>query len=98
LIVEATTSSVVILVAGSVLFTAGIATVAPALVALLLTFASDARGAAVSVNNFALFFGASLGPFLPGLVGFTGVCVVLAAVLLTAAATVRAGVPIRATA
>lgn len=95
LIVEATTSSVAILVAGSVLFVAGIATVAPALVALLLTFAGDARGAAVSVNNFALFFGASLGPFLPRLIGFTGVCLVLAVVLLTAAATVRVGVPIR---
>jgi YNFM family putative membrane transporter len=95
LVVEATTSSVPILVTGSVLFVMGIATVAPALVALLLTFAGDTRGAAVSVNNFALFFGASLGPFLPRLIGFTGVCLVLAVVLLTAAATVRVGVPIR---
>jgi YNFM family putative membrane transporter len=93
LIVEATTSSVAILVAGSMLFVAGIATVAPSLVALLLSFADDARGAAVSVNNFALFFGASLGPFLHRLLDFTGVCLVLAAVLLIAAATVRMGVP-----
>ena len=66
-----------------------------ALVALLLTFAGDARGAAVSVNNVALFFGASLGPFLPRLVGFTGVCLVFAVMLHTAAATVRVGVPKR---
>lgn len=91
LVLEATTLSVAILVAGSVLFVAGIATVAPALVALLLTFADDARGAAISINNFALFFGASLGTFLPRFVDFTGVCLILAAVLLTAAISVRAG-------
>jgi len=94
LIVEAMTSSVAFLVAGSVFFVAGIATVAPSLVALLLSFADDARGAAVSVNNFALFFGASLGPFLTRLLDFTGVCLVLAAVLLTAAAVVGVVVPI----
>jgi YNFM family putative membrane transporter len=92
LLVEAMTSSVAFLVAGSVFFVAGIATVAPSLVALLLSFADDARGAAVSVNNFALFFGASLGPFLTQLLGFTGVCLVLAAVLLTAAVVVGVGV------
>ncbi len=94
LIVEAMTSSVAFLIAGSVFFVAGIATVAPSLVALLLSFADDARGAAVSVNNFALFFGASLGPFLTRLLDFTGVCLVLAAALLTAAAVVGVVVPV----
>jgi len=74
-------------------FVAGISVSVPALIARVSAVASDeTRGAAVSFYTFILFVGASTGPFVPlwvgdGLTGdlLTGVCVVLALVLVAAA-------------
>ena len=82
----------------SVPFVAGISVCVPALIARVSAVASDAtRGAAVAFYTFILFVGASTGPFVPLWVGgglgevwltgdpLTGVCLVLALVLVAAA-------------
>ena len=77
----------------SVPFVAGISVSVPALIARVSAVASDeTRGAAVAFYTFILFVGASTGPFVPlwvggGLTGdaLTGVCLVLALVLVAAA-------------
>jgi hypothetical protein len=77
----------------SVPFVAGISVSVPALIARVSAVASDeTRGAAVAFYTFILFVGASTGPFVPLWVGgdltgdpLTGVCLVLALVLVAAA-------------
>ncbi len=77
----------------SVPFVAGISVCVPALIARVSAVASDeTRGAAVAFYTFILFVGASTGPFVPLWVGggrigdlLTGVCLVLALVLVAAA-------------
>ena len=74
----------VALAAVLLVFVAGIAVAAPALVEDIGASAGDARGAAVALYAFATFLGASLGPqfakALTGL-GFTGIAAAVAAVL-----------------
>ncbi|MEK8129982.1 MFS transporter [Paenibacillus filicis] len=57
-------SSLTLLVVMSVIFTAGIALVGPALITLVGQFGGKLRGIAVSVYTFVLFGGTSLGPII----------------------------------
>ncbi len=77
------------LVACSGVFVAGIATVVPSMISLIGGRAGPARGGALGVGGFALFAGASCGPLAPGLpLGFSGLLVVLAVLLVAGAALV----------
>jgi predicted MFS family arabinose efflux permease len=77
------------LVACSAIFVAGIATVVPSMISLVGGRAGPARGGALGVGGFALFAGASCGPLAPGLpVGFAGLLVALAVLLVAGAALV----------
>ncbi|MFF2910820.1 MFS transporter [Paenibacillus sp. NPDC057934] len=57
-------SNLTLLVVMSVIFTAGIALVGPALITLVGQFGGPLRGIAVSVYTFVLFGGTSLGPMI----------------------------------
>ena len=75
------------LVAASAVFVAGIATVVPAMIALVGSRAGPARGGALGLGGLALFAGASCGPLAPGLpLGFPGLLLALAGLLLVGAA------------
>lgn len=75
----------------SALFVAGVATVAPALVALIGSRAGAARASAIAIYGFALFAGASLGPLVTNTgLGFAAALVWLAALLAAAAGLVLA--------
>jgi MFS transporter, YNFM family, putative membrane transport protein len=75
------------LVAASAFFVAGIATVVPAMIALVGSRAGPARGGALGLGGLALFAGASCGPLAPGLpIGFSGLLLALAGLLLVGAA------------
>lgn len=87
--VELTSTTLAVTVAGSIVFVAGIATANPMLVALLSAEAGASRGAAIAVNTFALFAGASVAAFAPSIAGFSAVLTSLI-VLLVAAATLIA--------
>ena len=77
------------LVIGSAVFVAGIATIVPAMITLVGSRAGPARGGALGLGGFALFAGASCGPLLLGLpLGFSGLLLALAALLLVGAALV----------
>ena len=77
------------LVAASAVFVAGIATVVPAMINLVGGRAGPARGGALGLGGLALFAGASCGPLAPGLpLGFSGLLLALAALLLVGAALV----------
>jgi MFS transporter, YNFM family, putative membrane transport protein len=74
------------LVMFSGVYVAGIATVVPAMIALIGGRAGPARGGALGLGGFALFAGASCGPLIPGLpLGFSGLLLALAALLLAGA-------------
>jgi YNFM family putative membrane transporter len=90
LMLEAVTAtSLGALVVCSGIFVAGVATVVPAMIALVGGRAGAARGGALGVAGFALFAGASCGPLAPGLpIGFSALLVGLAALLLGGAALV----------
>lgn len=78
-----------VLVAASTIFVAGIATAVPAMIALVGSRAPHARAGALGLGGLAMFVGASCGPLLPGLpLGFSGLLLVLAALLFFAAALV----------
>jgi YNFM family putative membrane transporter len=87
LTVEAVTANILsILVAASTVFVAGIATVIPALIAVVNSRAGAARGGALGLGGLAMFVGASCGPLAPGLpLGFSGLLLALAALLLAGA-------------
>ena len=77
------------LIAATALFVAGIATVVPAMIALVGSRAGHARGGALGLGGLALFAGASCGPLAPGLpLRFSGLVLALAALLLVGAALV----------
>jgi YNFM family putative membrane transporter len=90
LVVEAfSTGNLGALVAASAVFVAGIATTTPAMIALISSRAGPARGGALGLGGLSLFVGASCGPLAPGLpLGFSGLLLVLAAMLFFAAALV----------
>jgi len=88
LVVELASTTLTLTVLGSIVFVAGIATANPMLVALLSAEAGASRGAAIAVNTFVLFAGASLAAFAPSLAGFTAVLTSLVVLLAAAAAIV----------
>jgi predicted MFS family arabinose efflux permease len=90
LILEAVTAGILwALVAASGVFVAGIATAVPAMITLVGGRAGPARGGALGFGGFALFAGASCGPLLLGLpLGFSGLLLALAALLIVGAALV----------
>ena len=74
------------LVIASVVFVAGIATVVPAVIALVGVRGGSARAGALGLTGLAVFAGASCGPLLAELpLGFAGVLLVLAALLVVGA-------------
>jgi MFS transporter, YNFM family, putative membrane transport protein len=73
------------LVIASVLFVVGIATVVPAVIAVVGSRGGSSRAGALAVNGVAVFAGASCGPLVAQLpIGFTGLMLALAALLLIA--------------
>lgn len=77
------------LVLASAVFVAGIATVVPALIALIGSRAGSNRGGALGLGGLALFAGASCGPLVASLpVGFTSLLLALAALLVVGSALV----------
>ncbi|MDX6151556.1 MFS transporter [Marinococcus sp. PL1-022] len=58
------TDSLWLLVAWSVLFTAGAGLIVPAIIALINQVGAEVRGVATSLYTFILFIGASIGPVL----------------------------------
>ncbi len=81
-------SDIVSLGAVLLVFVAGIAVAAPALVETIGVRGGSARGAAVALYAFAMFVGASLGPQLANLLaatGFGGIARVTAAILAAGA-------------
>lgn len=90
LLLAQVTAAPAVLIAGSVVFVAGIGLVVPGLVGLLHHLVPHARGAAVSCNTAVLFLGASLGQNLAAAGSYHAVGTVLAAALLAAAVAVAA--------
>jgi YNFM family putative membrane transporter len=77
------------LVIASAVFVAGIATVVPAMIAVVGSRAGPARAGALGLGGLAIFVGASCGPLAPELpLGFSGLLLALAALLLAGAALV----------
>jgi MFS transporter, YNFM family, putative membrane transport protein len=75
------------LVIASVVFVAGIAAVEPAVIGLVGVRGGSARAGALGLTGLAAFAGASCGPLLAELpLGFAGVMLVLAVLLLVGAA------------
>jgi MFS transporter, YNFM family, putative membrane transport protein len=70
-------------------FVAGIATTIPALIALVGGRGGSSRAGALAISGLALFMGASIGPLAAQLpIGFSGLMLALAALLIIAAALV----------
>jgi YNFM family putative membrane transporter len=90
LIVEAITAATLWgLVLGSAVFVAGVAAIVPAMITLVASRAGPARGGALGLVGLVLFVGASLGPLAPDLpIGFSGLLLCLAGLLLLGAALV----------
>jgi MFS family permease len=79
------------LVLSSVIFVLGIATIVPALIALIGSRGGSSRAGALAIAGLALFTGASLGPLVAQLpIGFSTLMLVLAVLLLIAGALVAA--------
>ena len=79
------------LVLSSVIFALGIATIVPALIALIGGRGGSSRAGALAISGLALFTGASFGPLVAQLpIGFSTLMLALAALLLIAAALVAA--------
>jgi predicted MFS family arabinose efflux permease len=77
------------LVIASAVFVAGIATVVPAMIAVVGSRAGPARAGALGLGGLAIFVGASCGPLVPEFpLGFSGLLLVLAGLLLAGAALV----------
>jgi YNFM family putative membrane transporter len=77
------------LVIASVIFVLGIATIVPAVIATVGGRGGSSRAGALALNGLYVFAGASCGPLVAQLpVGFSGLMVALAALLIIAAALV----------
>lgn len=95
LFLEIVTSPLSLLVVGTVIFVTGVAITAPALLSLVSTFATDAKGSGQAIHSFVLFTGASFAPLVVQLtigVGFTGLCIGLISILVVGVAIVQLGV------
>jgi YNFM family putative membrane transporter len=88
LLLEAAASDIVTLVAGTIVFVAGVAVAVPSLITFVGSTAAQSRGAAVALYAFTLFVGASLGPLVATRLGlsFASLCGLLAVLLLLGAA------------
>ena len=76
-----------LLVIASVVFVLGIATIVPAVIAMVGGRGGSSRAGALALNGLYVFAGASCGPLVAQLpVGFTGLMLALAALLMIAAA------------
>jgi predicted MFS family arabinose efflux permease len=76
-----------LLVIASVVFVLGIATIVPAVIAMVGGRGGSSRAGALALNGLCVFAGASCGPLVAQLpVGFTGLMLALAALLMIAAA------------
>ena len=74
------------LVIASVVFVLGVATIVPAVIALTGSRGGSSRAGALAVNGVAVFAGASCGPLVAQLpIGFTGLMLALAAMLVVGA-------------
>ena len=83
------TAALWLLVIASVVFVLGIATIVPAVIATVGNRGGKSRAGALSLNGLYVFAGASCGPLVAQLpIGFTGLMLTLAALLLIAAALV----------
>lgn len=92
---EALSGQLLMLAIASGIFVAGISATVPALIALVGSLATEARGAAIALYTFVLFVGASLGPIVTtwlGSVSFSGLCLRLGFWLAIAAVIVQIGV------
>ena len=80
------------LVLASAVFVAGIATVVPALIALIGSRAGSNRGGALGFGGLALFAGAACGPLAASLpLGFTSLLLAITVLLLVGSALVAIG-------
>jgi MFS transporter, YNFM family, putative membrane transport protein len=74
------------LIISSVIFVLGIATIVPSIIALVGSRGGSSRASALAINGVAVFAGASLGPLAAQLpIGFTGLMLILAVLLMLAA-------------
>jgi predicted MFS family arabinose efflux permease len=97
LFLEIMTSPLPLLVLGTVIFVTGVAITAPALLSLVSTFATDAKGSGQAIHSFVLFTGASFAPLVVELTrsigfSFTGLCLGLISILVAGAISVQFGV------
>jgi hypothetical protein len=73
-------------VIASVIFVLGIATIVPAVIATVSARGGSSRAAALALNGLYVFAGASFGPLVAQLpIGFSGLMLALAALLMIAA-------------
>jgi MFS transporter, YNFM family, putative membrane transport protein len=80
------TAALWLLVLASVVFVLGIATIVPAVIGMVGNRGGRSRAGALSLNGLYVFAGASCGPLVAQLpIGFTGLMLALAALLLIAA-------------
>jgi YNFM family putative membrane transporter len=74
------------LVLATVLFVLGVATIVPAVIALVGGRGASSRAGALAINGLIVFAGASCGPLAAQLpIGFVGLMLLLAALLVIAA-------------
>ncbi len=93
LLVSGATSTLAVVLAGSVIFIAGIALCVPAMIAYITVLSPANNGLIIAIYSFNMFIGASLGPQLVvGLrsLGFFVTCLMFAAILLAMSAVIRA--------
>jgi MFS transporter, YNFM family, putative membrane transport protein len=90
LAVEAiSTAALWLLVMASVVFVLGVATIVPSVIATVGNRGGKSRAGALSLNGLYVFAGASCGPLVAQLpLGFTGLMLTLAGLLLIAVALV----------
>jgi MFS transporter, YNFM family, putative membrane transport protein len=94
LALEATSTTLPVLLIGSAIFVAGLAVTIPALVSLVAQASGDARGAGIAGYGFLVGIGGGISPVLVTALapaGFTTVCLTLAALLIAAATTLTFG-------
>jgi MFS transporter, YNFM family, putative membrane transport protein len=95
LLLEPITQPLPLLVMATVIFVAGIAIAAAALLSLVTILATDVKGAAISLYSSGLFAGASLAPLVVQLIRgieFTGLCIGLISILLASSISLHLGV------
>ena len=81
-----------LLVISSVVFVLGIATIVPAVIAMIGGRGGSSRAGALALNGLYVFAGASCGPLVAQLpIGFTGLLFALAALLVIAAGLIVVG-------